>query len=265
MQEVGFVHQYPARILIYGVIVLLTICSLSRAYDAEAKLLEADQTYALREDREQLLKSIGIYEEILKNDPQHYEASWKLSRAYWFLGYHTPREEQRTYLEQGIDHAKKATELNEKGCEGFFWMGVNYAQYADTASALKALSLIDDIKNSLSTALELNPNCECGGPQRVLGKVYSSIPWFKGGSKSKAIEYLVESLQECPQDTQSRIFLAEVYLDQGRKTEAIEQLKLVLQMEPLPGWLPETRENKELAEKMLQELSMKKRTKSGNK
>jgi tetratricopeptide (TPR) repeat protein len=102
--------------------------------------------------------------------------------------------------------------------------------------------------------MEIKIDCECGGPQRVLGKLYERLPWFKGGSKSKSIEYLKQSIQICPSDTQSRLFLAETYLDQDRKDLAIEQLNLVLKQEPHPAWIPETKENKIKAGEMLNRL-----------
>jgi hypothetical protein len=60
--------------------------------------------------------------------------------------------------------------------------------------------------------------------------------------------------QRRPQDTQSRIFLAEIYLDQDRNSLAIQQLQLVLKQEPDPDWLPETIENKKIASTMLEHI-----------
>ena len=132
------------------------------------------------------------------------------------------------------------------------------AVQAETAGVFEALGLIDSIKEEMKRSIELDPKCECGGPQRVLGKLYSEIPFFKGGSKSKAISFLNESLNLCSNDTQSRIFLAEIYLDDGKRSLAIQQLKLVLKQEPDPEWIPETRANQKIAEKMLSELDTKK-------
>lgn len=56
----------------------------------------------------------------------------------------------------------------------------------------------------------------------------------------------------------SRIFLAELYIDDGKKSLAMQQLELVLKQEPDPNWVAETRANQKIAEKMLSELKVRK-------
>lgn len=158
---------------------------------------------------------------------------------------------------KGIEAGKRAVEINPNECHGHFWYGVNVAKEAESSGKLHALGLINTIKDEMKRTLEIDSNCECGGPQRVLGKLYSKIPFFKGGSKSKAISYLNESLGLCSNDTQSRIFLAELYMDDGKKSLAMQQLNLVLKQEPDPNWVPETRANQKIAEKMLSELKVR--------
>jgi tetratricopeptide (TPR) repeat protein len=225
---------------------------------AEDLVSQAMGHYSLRENKEDLDKAIELLEEALKQDPKNYEAAWKLSKARWYQGNFAVPADKKVSFEKGADAGKLAVELEPAGCAGHFWLGVNLALKAETGGMFEALGLIDSIKDEMKRTLELDPKCECGGPQRVLGKLYSKIPFFKGGSKSKAISYLNESLNLCSNDTQSRIFLAEIYLDDGKKSLAIQQLKLVLKQEPDPDWVPETKANQKIAEKMLSELDTKK-------
>lgn len=239
--------------------VCLTLFTLSViAEEAVDQLANADALYAQREQPGYIQKAIDEYGRILTIDPKLYDAAWKLSKAYWYLGNHSPKEEKAATFQKGIDAAKQAITIAPDKCEGHFWLGVNYALYSEAHGMFKALGLINEIKDEMNQAMSIQENCECGGPQRVLGQLYAKAPWFKGGSKSKAIDSLNASLKLCPNDTQSRMFLVDIYLDDGKKDLAIEQLKEVLAVEPDPGWIPENKENKMLAEKMLAQLRKKK-------
>jgi tetratricopeptide (TPR) repeat protein len=217
---------------------------------------DCEAHYTNREDKVELQKSIDCYQDLLNHDPQNFEAAWKLAKGYWYQGNHAPSD-KAPYFEKGIDAGKKAAALDPKSCEGHFWLGVNYAMYGENSGIFKALGIVDDVKDEMHTAMDLQADCECGGPQRVLGKLYERLPWFKGGSKTKSIEYLKKSLEICPVDTQSRLFLAETYLDQDKKDLAIEQLNLVLKQKANSAWIPETKENKIKASEMLKKIGQK--------
>ena len=229
------------------------------AQDVVALLQEAEQHYQQRETPGEIAKAIEGLERARETDPKSYEVNWRLSKAYWYQGKHVPKEQTAASFEKGIAAGIKATELDPKACEGHFWLGINYALLAENSGKMKALGLIDDVKTEINASMKIDESCECGGPQRVLGKLYAKIPWFKGGSKSKSIESLKRSIELCPNDTQSRIFLAEVYADQGKRSLALEQLNLVVKQEPDPAWLPETKENKIIASKMIEQLQKTKK------
>lgn len=238
-------------------LLFLLLPAISTAEEASTILADADAQYAKREEPGYVQKAIEEYNRALSMDPTLYEAAWKLSKAEWYLGNHSPGEEKENVFQSGIDAAKKAIAIAPDKCEGHFWLGVNYGFYGESHGMFKALGLINPIKEEMNKAMAINENCECGGPQRVLGRLYAKAPFFKGGSKSKAIEWLNKSMELCPNDTQTRMFLAEIYLDENKKSLAIEQLKAILNVVPDPGWIPENKENKMLAEKMLAQLEKK--------
>jgi tetratricopeptide (TPR) repeat protein len=237
--------------------ILLFFASGVAAQDVAFLLAEADQYYQQRETAGEVDKAIATLQKILSIDPNHYEAASKLAKAYWYQANHAPKNEKRNLFQNGVDAAKKAVAIAPDRCEGHFWLGINYALYAENSNPFQALGLVGKVKQEMERAMAIENDCVCGGPQRVLGKFYAKIPWFKGGSKSKSIEYLKKSIEICPEDTQSRIFLAQTYLDQGKKDLAREQVELVLQMEGLPDWTPETKENKIEAEQILARLNKK--------
>jgi tetratricopeptide (TPR) repeat protein len=224
--------------------------------DPLSLIQQADAHYVLREQPSELTKAIESYQQALEAEPQNYEASWKLAKAYWYQGNYSAPKEKQPFFEKGIEAGKKAVENGPDFCEGHFWLGINLALYAESSGVFKALGLVDDVKKEVQRAMEIDENCECGGPQRVLGKLYAKLPFFKGGSKTKAADFLNKSLELCPKDTQSRIFLAEIYTDQGKTGPATQLLLQVLKQEPDPDWIPETKQNKIVAEKMLRDLQI---------
>lgn len=223
--------------------------------DAAKLLMEADSHYSQRQIAGEVEQALQGYKTVLLMDPTNFDAAWKLSKAYWYIGNHAgSKPEKKKYFEEGVAAAQRAISIKFNDCRGHFWLGVNYGMVADTAGMFEALGMLDKIKSSVEQAIKIDKNCECGGPQRVLGKLYARAPFFKGGSKTKAIRSLEQSLAACPNDTQSRIFLAEIYIDQNKKGLAIQQLKRVLVQKPDSDWIPETNENKALAQKMLDGL-----------
>jgi tetratricopeptide (TPR) repeat protein len=226
------------------------------AEDAATLIRQADAHYDLREDQNELDSAIEAYSRALEMEPHNYEAAWKLAKAYWYQGNFSSAK-KKPFFEMGMQAGRRAIENNTEECEGHFWLGINTALFADNSNMFQALGLVDDVKEHVQRAQEINENCECGGPQRVLGKLYARLPFFKGGNKSKAADLLKKSLELCPQDTQSKIFLAEIYTDQGKKLEAKQLLRQVLSQEPDPAWIPETNQNKIVAEQMLRELQRK--------
>jgi hypothetical protein len=65
---------------------------------------------------------------------------------------------------------------------------------------------------------------------------------------------LRRSLTYNPHSTSSHFFLAELLLDQGRKVEALEELRRILQAPPDPEWEPENQEFKQKATALLKSL-----------
>ena len=223
------------------------------AQDIETLMQASEAHYHLREQESELLKAIETYQQVLDIDPTKYEAAWRLAKAYWYRGNFSSGD-KLPFFEKGIEAGRNAVQIAPDRCEGHFWLGINLAVSAESGGVFRALGMVDDVKAEIQKAMEITENCECGGPQRVLGKLHARLPFFKGGSKTKAIEFLKKSLQLCPQDTQSRIFLAEIYIDEGKNGYARQFLRQVLDQEPDPEWIPETKQNKIVAEKMLRDL-----------
>ena len=71
------------------------------------------------------------------------------------------------------------------------------------------------------------------------------MPGLFGGSDEKAVEHLQRSLTYAPQSIASRFFLAETYVDMGRKDDARREFQTVVDTPFHPDWIPEEKEFKD--------------------
>ena len=88
-------------------------------------------------------------------------------------------------------------------------------------------------------ALKLDPAFDHGGPDRMLGELYSSLPKYFGTKDvrqdlSKALEHLKKSVEIDPNYPTQRFDLAEVFLKIKMKEEADSMLKEAQKL--MPEW-----------------------------
>ena len=107
------------------------------------------------------------------------------------------------------------------------------------------------IKEALETVLRIDPAFQQGSADRALGRWYFKVPGLFGGSHKLAEAHLRKSLTYNPNSTASHFFLAELLLDDGRKSEGRAELQRVIDAPLDPEWMPEDREFKEKARRLL--------------
>jgi hypothetical protein len=113
------------------------------------------------------------------------------------------------------------------------------------------------IKEELEFVLRTNPAFEQGSADRALGRWYAKVPSLFGGDDKQAEQHLRASLTYNPSSTASHYFLAELFLDHGRKEEARDEVMKVLAAPPDPEWGPEDADFKAKAKQLLDRLSSK--------
>lgn len=110
------------------------------------------------------------------------------------------------------------------------------------------------IKEALDTVLRLDPAFMQGSADRALGRWYSRVPRLLGGNRQTAEQHLRASLRYNAQSTISHVFLAELYLDMGRTTEAKAALSAALDAPLTAEWGPEDQDYKRRARELLARL-----------
>jgi tetratricopeptide (TPR) repeat protein len=222
-------------------------------------LAEARSAYEQRSDPARARAASELFKDAAKADPASVEARWEGARAAYFYGTYAradaPDSEKMAIFDAGIQLAKEAVALAPKDVEAHFWLGVLYGVYGEAKGIFKSLALVPSIKQEMQTCLELDPSVEGYGPDRVLGRMYFKLPFFKGGDNKKSIEHLEKSLAGAPTDALTKLYLAETYKSEGMKGKAIEQLRGIIAMTPDPRWAAEHPTIKAKAEKLLAKLT----------
>lgn len=222
----------------------------SRAQSREAarpvldpRISQADQLYAERNDLEKVKSAVGLLKDVLKGNSRDFEATWRLSEFYYYLGKRSPQNQPLDLFQHGIDAARKAIETEPKQAAGYFWLATNQDMYGETKGLFSSMGMRKEIRANFEKAAQLDPTYYGGGPWRGLGRWDFRIPGLLGGNKKRSAQELEKSLQIAPGNSLTKLYLAETYLDAGRKDEARRQLQEILTLQPDPRWSVEHQEN----------------------
>lgn len=214
----------------------------------------ADALYADRANLASARQAAAIWAAELSRDDHAFDAAWKLARVCYWLGGQAPQAERRGFLERGIAAGRQAATLAPTRPEGHFWMAANMGARAESSGLRAGLKYRKPIKEELETALRLDPAFMEGSPDRALGRWYHKVPGLLGGSNKRAEEHLRASLKYRERSTITHYFLAELFLDEGRRADARAELQRVVDMPLSEEWAPEDRSYKEKARALMARL-----------
>jgi hypothetical protein len=211
--------------------------------------------YADRANLASARRAAEIWRDALAHGgPDAFDAAWKLARADYWIGGHAPASERRTVYEQGIDAGRRATTLQPNRPEGYFWLAANMGDMAEGFGLSQGIKYRKPIKEALETVLRLDPAYQDGSADRALGRWYFKVPRLFGGNHKLAEDHLRASLQYKPDSTVTHFFLADLFVDDGRRQEARQELQAVLDAPVTSQWAPEDREFKDKARAKLASL-----------
>jgi tetratricopeptide (TPR) repeat protein len=237
--------------LLYWALLATVATAAAQGAFAPATAEEAEALFAGREELAKAIAVADFWSKRLAANPRDFEAGWKLARVCYWLGDHVPQAERRERFEQGIEAARKAAAAQPNRPEGHFWQAANMGAMAEGFGMRAGLRYRGPIKESLEKALAIDPSYLNGSPDRVLGRWYARVPGLFGGSDTKAVEHLQRSLTYYPRSIASLFFLAETYVDMGRREDARQQFQAVIDAPFHPDWVPEEKEFKEKARAQL--------------
>ncbi len=230
---------------------------LGIAATAQEQAPDPDALYARRDDLASARQAEAIWSARLARDSRDFESAWKLARTRYWLGGHAPSAERKKHLEAGIAAARAAVAIDTNRPEGHFWIAANMGALAESFGLRQGLKYRGEIRDELLMVLKIDPAYQQGSADRALGRWYFKVPGLLGGSSKKSETHLRQSLTYAPNSTITHFFLAETLLSTDRKTEALQELQLVLDAPIDPAWAPEDREFKDKAQRLLTTLRQK--------
>ena len=219
---------------------------------------DPDALYAQREQIGSARQAAAIWAERLKTNPRDYEAAWKLARAHYWLGGHVPQSERKGILETGVKVARSATAIDPGKPDGHFWMAANMGALAESFGIREGIKYRRAIREALEKVRSVDSAYQQGSADRALGRWYFKVPGIFGGSRKKSEEHLRRSLTYNENSIASRFFLAETLLGLDRKAEAMTELQRVIGTQPDAAWIPEDKDFKARAQRLLVTLRQKK-------
>ncbi|MFT5088627.1 MAG: hypothetical protein ACI906_001256 [Candidatus Latescibacterota bacterium] len=190
-------------------VALLFFCTAAFAADPLAR---ADSLYALRAQgaigdraqRQPAIAAIAAYREAVAANPDRIDAHWKLLRALFFEAQYTghDREERKVLSAQARDQAEESIariakahggkKLWEKGTRAqlaahcnpddaaqlYLWSAISWAQWGRASGAASAIGsgLAKRLRDYAERVIELDPDCEYGGGQRLLSGLHARLP-----------------------------------------------------------------------------------------
>jgi tetratricopeptide (TPR) repeat protein len=215
-------------------------------------LADSESLFKQREDLEKLREAIKSISKVRDPNNRNYQVEWTFAKYNYFLGRHTTNEEEaEDSLEAGRDAGKIASRMEPQKPDGHFWYAANLGELSKRSPITVGLRSVDDIKESMTKVVEIQPDYQGASAYDALGQVELKTR-LKGGSSEKAVEYLEKGLELASDNTNIRLHLAEAYLAVKRDNDARKHLDYLVQMKPDPEYMPEYRECVDKAKKLIE-------------
>ncbi len=238
-----------AKKILLAVVLLLALGAGATARaDVSGLQKQGQELFAQRADLAKAREAVEILARAAAAEPGNAEAVESLSTALYWVGEHlADKEERQAAHARGMEVAEKFIQAEPKSVVGYYRRGVHRVRILKLTRNTK---LIDPVKEDMAKVLEMDPAYEGGGANRVLGRLYFSLPWIMGGSNKKAVQNLTRAVELGPRLYLNHVYLAEVYLKEKKVKEAGELIETVLSGTPEKIHGPDFEEWKARAEKL---------------
>jgi regulator of microtubule dynamics protein 3 len=223
---------------------ICTSAQVCQAQEAATKqeLLDRAAAYEAEFDREDALDT---YLEVLKKEPQHYEALWRTAVLYSQTGNkYKNKEDKKAHYEKGLQYAKKALTVNKNAYTSHYAMAVSLGALTFVAgnNVSKMLDLGKQVRKYTEKALELNPRHAESlnilaamhvrlGDLNYVEKVMAG-DLAKGMSIEKGLNLAQKAISLQPQNIEFYLTAANASEKLGKKKESKAYLQQALQLQP---------------------------------
>lgn len=247
-------HSVAVRWLLalLGVVLLAGGGSGARAGDIPPHL--ADQAKALYEQRADLEtadQAVRLYRQLLAANPRDLDASLNQCELLVWIGAQATSPADEPYYREVIAVAGQARRAHPQEPGPVYWLGVGQGMLATVAPITEALRLVKKARANMRLLLSMDPTYCYGGADRVLGRIYSKLPFFIGGDNAKAELHYKQAIDQGPHYWLNHLYLAELYHHEGRDAKAKQLLRQITAGPTIDGLEPECRLWQKMARKHL--------------
>jgi len=252
--------------------------------DYEYLIKEGELYWEKRANPKSAKMATLYFEKAFELNPQNFELTVSLSRAYYFQGYYIeidPAKRDTLYLKgasaaltgfqntaffqsfadtASTDNLKlQITAIRKAPVEtipALYWWAENFGRYLTTKPVLKRIESREIIETAMHRIATLDEDYYYGGPTRFFGTFYSRLP---GVPLDRAKSNFDQSLSDSPDYLGTRVLRARYYHTKlGNQDLFEEDLKYVINADPsiLPDAMPENLFEQEKAKELLKHTSI---------
>ena len=200
-----------------------------------ALLARADAAYVARDEPGKLDEAETLLGEAEKIAPGDYGLLWRQARLLFWKAddLRIPPEERSRLGKRCWEVADRATAIEPRGPEGWFYAASGVGNYSLGMGVLKALALGMEgkFKDRLYRAEALDAAFEHGAVHTAWGRFWYELPWPKYDAK-RSEERLRAALKMNPANVRARVYLAELFRKEGKPGEARVLLEEAVAREP---------------------------------
>ncbi len=226
---------------------LLVVSSAAGAQTAAMHVAEGDSASAAMNAP----AAYHHYKAAIAIDSNDYAALWKASREAVSLGeFDTSKAQQKAYYEEGEAYAKRATQVNPAGTDGWFVLARALGRTSLTMSSKERVHYAKEIRNDALESLKLDSmnagslhvlgrwNAEImrlSGMTRFFAKTFLGAGVFNQASWDSAVFYMNKAVKYDPERVVHHLDLGGIYMDrnhEGDKALAKEQLQMAIDLKP---------------------------------
>ncbi len=250
------VNPLQRKMMVQAMAVIILVCLATPAVLAAAAsgwIAEVEALYNDRENLSKVQRSVEILRQVVSNDPQNWEAYWRLARSLRWVGEKTEKN-RLPLFEEAKQMAERAVAIHPNSADAQYWLAACIGRWGEERGILQSLFAVKPMKAALDKVLEIDP--DYARAYYVLSQLYRKVPgWpISIGNKKQALEAAATAVRLDPKSTTYRLELAEAQLANNMKDEAKKNLQMVLSMPLTPGEPSESKEDKETAASMLAKM-----------
>jgi tetratricopeptide (TPR) repeat protein len=217
------------------------LVQLATPTNLEDQLAKMDALWAQRAAPGPMDEIIRMGTAVLAQDPNSYDVTWRVSRAYWWIG-HTTEDmaARRTACAAGMRYGEEAMRVAPDAVEGHFTYALSVGEYATGIGIAQAVmqGIGQKFERACLDTYALDRDYDNGAPIVALGRYYYMLPWpLRDLNQSR--RYLEEARQRHPHALWGRVYLAQTYYALGQERAAKTELRAVLALDPLADKQPE--------------------------